>query len=88
MRAICKTKEIGPGSVKRVEVDGLPPLADTCTHGKASLSEGTVEGTAVECPWHGGRFDVSTGQPVCLPATEPIATYPVTVVGDEICIGA
>ncbi len=99
MRAICKTTEIGPGSVKRVEVDGLPPLAvynlggrfyvtdDTCTHGKASLSEGTVEGTAIECPWHGGRFDVATGQPTCLPAIEPISTYPVTIVGDEICIG-
>ncbi len=99
MRAICKTTEIGPGSVKRVEVDGLPPLAvynlggrffvtdDTCTHGKASLAEGTVEGTEIECPWHGGRFDIATGQPTCLPALESIATYPVTIVGDEICIG-
>ncbi len=99
MRAICKTSEIGPGSVKRVEVDGLPPLAvynlggrffvtdDTCTHGKASLAEGTVEGTEIECPWHGGRFDIATGQPTCLPAIESIATYPVTIVDDEICIG-
>jgi ethylbenzene dioxygenase ferredoxin component len=99
LRAICKTTDVGPGSVKRVEVDGLPPLAvynlggrffvtdDTCTHGKASLAEGAVEGTTIECPWHGGRFDIATGQPTCLPAIEPIATYPVTVVGDEICIG-
>jgi nitrite reductase/ring-hydroxylating ferredoxin subunit len=99
LRAICKTTEVGPGAVKRVEVDGLPPLAvynlrgrfyvtdGTCTHGKASLAEGIVEGTAIECPWHGGRFDIATGQPTCLPAIEPIATYPVTVVGDEICIG-
>ena len=51
MRTICKTTEVGPGSVKRIEVDGLPPLAvynlggrfyvtdDTCTHGKASLAD-------------------------------------------------
>jgi len=99
LRAICKATEVGPGSVKRVEVDGLPPLAvynlagrfyvtdDTCTHGKASLAEGTIEGTAIECPWHGGRFDIATGHPTCLPAIEPIATYSVRVVGDEVCIG-
>ena len=99
MRAICKTTEIGPGSVKRVEVDGLPPLAvynlggrfyvtdDTCTHGKASLAEGYVEGTAIECPWHGGRFDIASGRATCLPAVEPIATYAATVVGDDVCIG-
>lgn len=98
MRAICKTAEVSPGSVKRIEVDGLPPLAvynvggafyvtdDTCTHGKASLAEGYVEGKEIECPWHGGRFDIATGQPTCLPAMEAIATYAVSVVGDEICI--
>jgi nitrite reductase/ring-hydroxylating ferredoxin subunit len=98
MRAICKVGEVGPGAVMRVEVEGLPPLAvynlagtyyvtdDTCTHGKASLAEGYVEGAEIECPWHGGRFDIATGQPKCLPAAEPIATYPVAVVGDDVCI--
>jgi nitrite reductase/ring-hydroxylating ferredoxin subunit len=63
LRAICKATEVVPGAVKRVEVEGLPPLAvynlggrfyvtdDTCTHGKASLAEGIVEGTSIECPW-------------------------------------
>jgi len=99
LRAICKTTEVGPGAVKRIELDGMPPLAvynlggrfyvtdDTCTHGKASLAEGTVDGAQIECPWHGGRFDIATGEPACLPAAEPVATYPVTVVGDEVCIG-
>jgi nitrite reductase/ring-hydroxylating ferredoxin subunit len=99
VRTICKATEVGPGSVKRIELEGLPPLAvynlggrfyvtdDICTHGKASLAEGFVDGTTIECPWHGGRFDIATGQPTSLPAIEPLATYPVTVVGDEICIG-
>jgi nitrite reductase/ring-hydroxylating ferredoxin subunit len=98
-RVVCKVRDLGPGTIRRVELEGLPPLAvynvggrfyvtdDTCTHGQASLSEGIVEGTEVECPWHGGRFDVASGQPTCLPAAEPIATYPVTVVGDEVWIG-
>jgi nitrite reductase/ring-hydroxylating ferredoxin subunit len=99
LRSLCKVTDVAPGSVKRVEVEGLPPLAvfnldgryyvtdDTCTHGKASLAEGYVEGTAIECPWHGGRFDIASGRPTCLPAVEPITTYPATVVGDDVCIG-
>jgi nitrite reductase/ring-hydroxylating ferredoxin subunit len=99
-RAICKTGEVPVGAVKRVDVDGLPPLAvynlagtfyvtdDTCTHGKASLAEGYLEGSEIECPWHGGRFDVATGRATCFPATEDVKTYTVTVVGDEVCIGA
>ncbi|MBI2962325.1 MAG: non-heme iron oxygenase ferredoxin subunit [Deltaproteobacteria bacterium] len=99
-RPICKIGEIDPGTVKRVDVHGLPPLAvynvagrfyvtdDACSHGKASLSEGYVEGAEIECPWHGGRFDIASGRATCLPAAEPVATYAVTVVGDEVCIGA
>jgi nitrite reductase/ring-hydroxylating ferredoxin subunit len=97
-RILCKAGDVGPGTVKRVDRDGLPPLAvynvagryyvtdDTCTHGKASLSEGYVEGARIECPWHGGRFDIASGRPTCLPAAEPLATYAVTVVGDDVCI--
>jgi len=95
---LCKVTEVEPGTVKRVEVTGLPPLAvfnvsghfhvidDTCTHGKASLSEGYVEGAEIECPWHGGRFEIATGRATCLPASEAVAVYPVVLVGDEICI--
>jgi nitrite reductase/ring-hydroxylating ferredoxin subunit len=97
-RPICKVSEVAAGSVKRVEVEGLPPLAvfnlggtfyvtdDTCTHGKASLSEGYVEGREIECPWHGGRFEIASGRPTCFPAVEPIAVYEVTVIGDDVCI--
>jgi nitrite reductase/ring-hydroxylating ferredoxin subunit len=99
VRPIYKISDVSPGSVKRVDVEGLPPLAaydlagrfyvtdDTCAHGKASLSEGYVHGAVIECPWHGGRFDIASGTPACLPAVEPIATYAVAVVGDDVCIG-
>jgi len=95
---LCSVSEVAPGSVKRVEVAGLPPLAvynlegiyyvtdDTCTHGFASLADGYVEGHEIECPWHGGRFCIKTGEPARFPVTEPIRIYAVTVVGDDICI--
>ena len=39
-------------------IDGL------CTHGKAHLAEGFVDGTTIECPKHNGRFNALTGEPV------------------------
>ena len=37
-------------------------LSDTCTHRGGPLSEGTVEGAEVTCPWHGARFDIKPAQ--------------------------
>ena len=95
---ICKTGDVAPGSVKRAEAVGFPPLAvfnlagtfyvtdDTCTHGQASLADGYVEGDQIECPWHSGRFCIRTGEPRAFPVVAPIRTYAVTVVGDDVCI--
>ena len=55
--------------------------ANFCTHGEASLAdEGTLHGNIVECGWHFGRFDVTTGEPCALPCTVPLRTYPVTMI--------
>ena len=40
----------------------------------------------VECPCHGSRFDVKSGAVRFLPATAPIATYPVKVEGEDILV--
>jgi 3-phenylpropionate/trans-cinnamate dioxygenase ferredoxin subunit len=50
------------------------------------LSGGTLDGPQIECPRHGARFDVRTGQVVCLPAPLPIPTYEVKVEGGQILI--
>jgi 3-phenylpropionate/trans-cinnamate dioxygenase ferredoxin subunit len=61
---------------------------DICSHAEASLSEGEVdvEDETVECPRHGSTFDLRSGVPRSLPATVPIATFPVKVEGDTILI--
>jgi len=54
---------------------------DTCTHENASLSdEGMVEGGQVICSWHFCGFDIATGEPTASPCSEPLQTYPVTVI--------
>jgi 3-phenylpropionate/trans-cinnamate dioxygenase ferredoxin subunit len=54
-------------------------VQDLCSHAAVALSEGEVEECTVECWLHGSRFDLRTGKPTGLPATEPVATFPVEV---------
>src|SRR5262245_15940589 len=59
-------------------------INDTCPHRGGPLSEGPLTGTDVECPWHGAKFNVTTGQHLCPPARSDVAAYKVQVVGDEV----
>jgi ethylbenzene dioxygenase ferredoxin subunit len=52
----------------------------------AWMTDGYVEGEEVECPFHGGRFNIRTGEPTAFPCVVPLQTYPVQVVGDDVCI--
>ena len=61
-------------------------IQDECSHQKIALSEGEVEGTTLECWLHGSRFDLRTGRPTGLPATEPVPVYPVTIDGDDVLV--
>jgi nitrite reductase/ring-hydroxylating ferredoxin subunit/uncharacterized membrane protein len=36
-------------------------LNETCAHAGGPLSEGVVSGGCIECPWHGSRFELATG---------------------------
>lgn len=61
-------------------------IADLCTHGPGSLSEGWVEGDEVECPFHQGKFCIITGEPTGAPCTIPLRTWPVVVRDARICV--
>ena len=36
-------------------------MHDTCAHAGGPLSEGRIVDGCIECPWHGSRFELSTG---------------------------
>jgi 3-phenylpropionate/trans-cinnamate dioxygenase ferredoxin subunit len=59
---------------------------DECSHAEVSLSDGEVEDCTVECWLHGSRFDLRTGKPTGLPATEAVPVYPVRIDGDDVYI--
>jgi nitrite reductase/ring-hydroxylating ferredoxin subunit len=94
---VCHVSEIVEGTARGVEV-GDRRLAlyniggtfyatdDRCTHARASLSEGFIEGDVIECPLHGGRFHIPTGEPLAPPVRVAVRTYPVEVIEGEIYV--
>jgi 3-phenylpropionate/trans-cinnamate dioxygenase ferredoxin subunit len=59
---------------------------DTCPHANLSLAEGEVEGELIECWLHGSQFDMRTGEPKQLPATQPIAVHTVSIDGGDVYV--
>jgi nitrite reductase/ring-hydroxylating ferredoxin subunit len=94
---VAETKEIAPSSMKAVEVEGEKvciintegnyyAIGNICTHVGGPLDEGTLEGYEVECPWHGSKFDVRTGEPTKPPAVRPVPNYEVKIEGNNILV--
>ncbi len=84
------TEDVPPGHAARVEIDEVPVaifnldgeffcLDDTCSHAEASLSDGDLDTSrcAIECPLHGSAFSLRTGEPLSLPAVEPVRVHQV-----------
>lgn len=75
-----KAFEVNNKRIAVANVDGaFFAFDDTCTHEEASLSEGEVLKGCVECPLHGARFDLRTGEVKALPAVKKLGVYQVTV---------
>ncbi len=96
-RTVAKVSDIEPGELMYIEVgdeficlinmDGeIHAINDTCTHEEASLSDGTIIDGEIECPLHGGAFDIRTGEPTAFPVVVAIEKYDVRIEGDEIQI--
>jgi 3-phenylpropionate/trans-cinnamate dioxygenase ferredoxin subunit len=78
---------VGELPVAIVRAEGqLYALHDVCSHEEIPLSEGEVYDHTVECWLHGSCFDVRTGAPTGPPATQPVATYPVKIDGDDVLV--
>ena len=50
-------------------------IENICTHLGGPLNEGTLESYEVECPWHGSKYDVTTGEPTKSPARQAVPVY-------------
>lgn len=96
--AVAGVDEVPNGERLFIEIDGTPivvfniageyfAIADSCSHDDGPLGEGDLVDHQVECPRHGARFDLRTGEALTLPAVVDIPAYPVRVEGGEILVG-
>jgi len=96
---VAELHEIPNGGARRVyrghdaialfRVNGrLHAVSDRCTHGRGSLSEGVLDPArcVLTCPWHGGQFDITSGEPLQGPVRAPIRVYQVKLDGKRILV--
>ena len=95
---VGKTSDIPSGKMIMVSTDGKDILVtnvdgnyyamdDTCTHAGASLSEGSLDGSTLTCPWHGSTWDCKTGKLIAFGAQlKDLSSYKVTVESDNVFV--
>ena len=97
---VCGTSDVPAGEARRFEVDhrpfavvnlgeeGFRVVDSICSHAHYFLDEGEVDVDfeTIECPKHGSTFDLNTGKPTTLPATQPVERFSVKVDGDDVLI--
>jgi nitrite reductase/ring-hydroxylating ferredoxin subunit len=94
---LCRISDVANGAALRVETSGLVLAVfkvdgqiyvtdDACTHGPGSLAEGYLDGEIIECNFHGGRFNIRTGEVMAPPCMVPLRTYAVTLAHDMVLI--
>ena len=68
------------------QVDGkFYAIDNSCGHRGGPLSEGSLDGNVISCPWHGFLFDVTTGYCATNPTIKQIS-YPVKIEGNDIWV--
>jgi 3-phenylpropionate/trans-cinnamate dioxygenase ferredoxin subunit len=82
-----KVVEAGDEDVALCNIDGeIYAVANVCTHDDGPLGEGLLLGDEIECPRHGARFNVRTGEVKSLPAIVSIPTFEVRIEGDDVLV--
>ena len=92
---VAKAGDLAPGAMKAVEaadkslalynIGGAFYATDNeCTHAYAMLTDGTVDGEVIECPLHGGAFEIKTGKGLGAPIFCDLKTYPTRVAGSDV----
>ncbi|MBI2148777.1 non-heme iron oxygenase ferredoxin subunit [Candidatus Woesearchaeota archaeon] len=93
----ASTDEIKEGKMKDFSVNGSKLLianvngnyysiCSTCTHKGGPLADGELKGNIITCPWHGAKFDVTTGKVIGGSAKEDEKKYEVKVQGKDILV--
>jgi 3-phenylpropionate/trans-cinnamate dioxygenase ferredoxin subunit len=93
----CAERELEEGKIKTVDIKDRPiavarfegkvfAIDNICTHDGGHLGEGNVIKGQIQCPRHGARFDLASGQVTRMPAVFGINTYEVKIEDGQIYV--
>jgi len=94
---VAETEDTQSSNMRPIDLDGervgivnvdrsYYAIGNICPHLGGPLNEGKLEGYDVECPWHGSKFDVRTGEPTRPLAQQPVPAYEVKVGENSILV--
>src|SRR3990172_6986225 len=95
---VGKVSEIGEGKMTHVTAGGKEILVanvggqyyatgNICPQAGAELHEGELNGKELTCPWHGSRWDITTGRMTWFPQQlRELGNYKVTVDNDTVYV--
>ncbi len=96
---VCREDELTEGKIKVVEIEGEPVILAKedgkiyafegyCSHdgGEFEADDKLCCEGQIECPRHGGRFNIKTGEATRMPAVAPIETFEVKVENGDVFI--
>ena len=94
---VASKVEIQPSCMKKVRISDedicianvegkFYAIGNVCSHQGGPLANGNLKGFEVECPWHGSKFDLRTGEVIKPPAVRPVPTYEVKTDDSNVLI--
>jgi 3-phenylpropionate/trans-cinnamate dioxygenase ferredoxin component len=94
---VARVDDIPEGQARVYEIEGVRivvchveadfyTIEDVCTHDESPFGNEELVGPMIECPRHGARFDVRTGQVLRMPAVAPVRTFETRVEGNDVLV--
>src|SRR5262245_32070779 len=92
---LCRDTDIEEGGMMPFEIEELQIAVyridgeffatdNVCTHGFALLTDGILDSDVVECPLHGGMFNVKSGKALCEPVECDLKVYQTRLISDRV----
>ena len=95
---VGKTSEVQDGKLMHITAGGKEivvtkldgnyyAMDNVCTHAGADLHEGELSDNELTCPWHGAKWDVTTGNQIWFPQKlKPEESFKVSVENDTVYV--
>ena len=94
---VASVSDVHEGTLKGVVKEGtaialanvggeIYALEDQCSHQELPLSDGELEGSRLQCIYHGAEFDVCTGKALGLPAVTAVKSFPVDLRDGDVYV--